>query len=498
MPSTEGLHAVSIADFSPGLYNATDWLVPAKGWQIMQDCYPQVGGGLRAFFKVDGAITTSGLENAPSELALGIHQRSGILFRDGSNIGADRYLSTYDTEDALPRMYRMDQTNHATTWTEQTKNSDSNPFVTGTKDGKTSFRTFELADGSVVTLFIVRYGGSDNGLWYLAYTPTAAAEMQTLNGGTFSVINGCITLHQARFVCGSNNGQIIWSEPGSLTINAANFLLLDPNKENTRIAALQGVEPSDLLALRQGAGFVVVQGADITSNPAVQVTNEGVGAGSNGFFDACSTPYGIAFISNDGYMYLTDGRTHTKISEQLQQFATSDDYTAYRDIVFLDDFLFNGGRVYDFRTKSWFSQTQLAGSAKYADRNENLVIGNVADGVGFALATLTPETGTTRVSTFTAKTAPLHGEDGRQLEMRQVDVYCKSYDVNATIAVTCNGTTKTSLLRTAGKQTARFLFMERAETLDVQFVSTAGDPSNEAPSFDSVQLWSKSGHSLPN
>lgn len=507
MPSTEGLTPIVITDFAPGLYNSTDWIVPAKGWQIMSDCYPQPGGGLRAFLKAEATPGEAGITSITTERVLGMSQNSGKANRAGQpdGISDDRYLATYDWDgaDGTPRLYRRDGTAGATHWTELEKTSggiwDTN---NNNLPGKTSFALFHMANGDDHMLLVNRpVDAATVGLWRVAY-PSIPGTLFNLNESDFGLLTGALAVHEARIFVTQGN-QLVWSLPKTEDFNGDggsddNFLPLDP-RDGDRIQALHGIEPSDLLALRQGAGFVVVQG-DIASNPAVQVTNEGIGGGGEGFTDFGVTPYGLAFIANDGRLYLTDGRTHTLLSEQLTKFAQSPNYGAYADIVYIGDFLFCGGnRVYDFRTKSWFTQTQLAGSAKSVDLFNNNVWGSVADGPNFTLGTITVGTGVNnRVDQFTAKTAPLHGTDGRNLNVRLVDIAVRSYDVNATVAVTVNGHTVTRLIRTAGKQNIRFLFNEHAEVQDVTFVSAAGDPDNEAPSFDSVTVWTRPGHFAPN
>ena len=503
MPSTEGLTPVVITDFAPGLWNVSDWIMPAKGWQQMQDCYPQAQGGLRAFFKSTKNQSTSGITSLSTERVLGLAQESGLRGRSGGGIASDRYLSTYDWDGstATPRVYRRDGTNGATSWTELDvstggilpSNNDNGP-------GKTSFQLFTIANGNDHMLMVLR--ANDNasaGLWRVNYS-SVPGTLLSLNVIDFGVLSGALTIHEARIIVTQGN-QLVWSLPKTEDFTGDggsddNFLPLDP-RDGDRIAAVHGIEPSDLLVLRQGAGFVVVQG-DIASNPSVQATNEGIGGGGEGFTDFGLTPYGLVFISNDGYLFLTDGRTHTKLSEQLTKFGQSSNYAAYPDIRYIGDFLFVRNKVYDFRTKSWFTQTQLAGSSKSVDLFNNEIWGTLADGTNFEFRTLSMETGTDRVSTYTAQTAPLHGTDGRNVNVRLVDIAVRSYDNNATIAVTVNGHTVTRLIRTAGKQNVRFLFNEHAEVQDVTFVSTAGNAANEAPSFDSVTVWTRPGHLAPN
>jgi hypothetical protein len=504
MPGTEGLTPTLITDFSPGLYNANDWLVPAKGWQTMTDCYPQVGGGLRAFYKAS-SFSNSGIVHAGDEVLIGAAGYSGLLDRDNDATVFDRYISTYDTHTAgafVPRIYRMDGTNDETTWSQIHRSTDGLPFAStaSATPGKTSFRIFMQTNGDLHMLIVLRYAGSNNGLWRVLQTDLSSSDaivhdLNAVLGDAFGIKNGAIAIHAAKVVIGTGNGEIFWSNNGADgSWSAANFIPLDPNKDGARIRGLIGVEPSDLIAFREGAGFVVVQG-DITSNPAVQVQQGGILIPKFDF-DPCDTPMGVVIISEDGYMFLTDGRTNQNISQQLTPFTQSNDFNDFGSTVFTNEFIFGPrGRIYHVPTKSWFLQTQLAGSVKALD-TANTVWGNVADGASFNLATLSPQNDSARVSSFTAKTAPIHGTDGRQVDIRQVDVYCKNYEAQSSVTVTVAGHAVTKYMRSTGAQTLRFLFEQRKENLDVTFASNA--PTLEAPSFDSVQLWSRAGHLLPN
>lgn len=507
MPGTEGLTPVLVQDFSPGLYNASDWLVPAKGWQLMQDCYPQVGGGLRAFYKAT-PFSTSGIVHAADERIIGAGGFSTLLARDLGSTQFDRYIVTYDVHTGgafLPRVYRMDGTNHETTWSVLTNSSGGVPLTStaGNAPGKASFRIFTQTNGDLHMLIVIRYGGSNNGLWRILQTDLSAtaAILHDLNaalGDTYGVKNGAIAVHQAKVVIGSGNGQIIWSDNGADgSWSAANNTKLDPNKDGARIRGLIGAEPSDLIAFREGAGFVVVQG-DITSNPAVQVQQKGIVTPAF-FFDPCETPMGLVFISADGYMFLTDGRTNQNISAQLAPFTLSNDFSDFGDTVMGNEFIFGPrGRCYHIPTKSWFTQTQLAGSVKAYDTG-NIVWGNVADGTSFALATINPQNDQARVSSYAAKSAPIHGTDGRQVDVRQIDAYIKNYVAGSSVTVTVSGEAHTKYMRATGAQTLRFLFKnKRAENLDIRFDVNSNDGVTEAPSIDSCQYWTRAGHLLPH
>lgn len=511
MPVNTHLRVVEITDFSPGLWENAAWLMPANAWQEMTDCYPQPGGGLRAFFKGTD-LSVSGIANISKERVIGLHARGGVPLRSGAaGDGVDRYLATYLFDSAAasgsrarPRLYRMDGSNGETTWTQIYDTSGTTEFAFAANDNnapqKASFRFFRLNSGSPndkYVLMVLRYVGSDSGLWRLNYNDLSSAQkaikLTTTTAGSVDGA-GAIATAQARvLVAASNSERIAWSNPGTVTFSAANYLDIEPNQDLPVILALHPQAPSDLIVMKEGAPWIVVQG-DITDPTVVQM-GEGVHPGGSGIQDFGRTPEGITFIATDGYIYLTDGHTFRNISQQLAGFNQSGQVVSPGDTNFINEFLFvPGGYVYHLPTQSWFKQTQLTGLFHNVERYTRTIWGPIGSGPGFTLKTLSPWPDTARLSTWSAKTAPLRSEDGRQLEIREVELVVESYDSNAQISVTVGGTTVTKTLASAGRQDVSFLFKARGEVLDIRIVSTAGSSSNEAPSLEALRFYSRSGH----
>ncbi len=245
--------------------------------------------------------------------------------------------------------------------------------------------------------------------------------------------------------------------------------------------------------MKEGAPWVVLQG-DITDPTIVQM-GEGIHPGGSGIQDFGRTPEGIAFIATDGYVYLTDGHSFRNISQQLGGFNQSGQVVSPGDTNFLNEFLFGPyGYVYHFPTQSWFKQTQLTGLFHNVERYTRTIWGPVGTSTNFTLKKLSPYPDSARLNSWSAKTAPLRSDDGRQLEIREVELVVESYDANAQLQVTVGGTTLTKTLATAGRQDVSFLFKERGEVLDIRVVSTAGNANNEAPSLEALRFYSRSGH----
>lgn len=513
MPSDKHLQVVEISNFAAGLWtNPAAYLMPGTAAQIMQDCYPQPGGGLRAFYKAT-ALSTSGIVKPSVERVIGLHAKGGTAARSGAPTDTtDRYLCTYQFDASLgagskarPRLYRMDGSNSETTWTQINATAGAGLFNLAASDNnapqKTSFVFFRNSAGSPNDRWVMmalRYVGAQPGgpgLWRLNYNDLSSAQkaieiISSVVGATSPW--GALTTHQARVLISSASGttpeRLTWSNVGDAgTFAAANFLDVEPNQDLPGIIGLHPQPPGDLVIMKEGAPWVIMQG-DIT-NPSDRAQLEGIHPGGSGPQDFGRTPDGIVFIATDGYIYLTDGLTAQNISEQLGGFPPVGDAVATGDTNFINEFLFApGGLVRHWPTKAWFTQTQLAGSFHNVERYTRQIWGPTGTGVSFSLATLKPFPQTSRVSTFTWKSAPLREPTGRQLTIREVEVVYKSYDANATFAITVGTQTVTQTLASTTRGSIRFYFLQQGPMLDVQIVSTAGNGANEAPSIEAVKI----------
>lgn len=512
MPSNRHLTVREISDFSPGLWENADWLMPPSGAQEMSDCYPQVGGGLRAFFKGTD-LSASGITNASQERVIGAYARGGVPLRSGAaGTGVDRYLMTYRASAGAyrPRLYRMDGSAGDSTWTQVYVDAGTNEFNAATSDDNTpdkaAFRFFRLAAGSPNDAYVIlsmKYRAATTrgpGIYRLNYNDATASqkavELTTSVAGSARPC-GPLTTHQARVMIGggAQGETIIWSDEGTVTFGASNFLGVEPNQDLPGFVAMHALPPSDLFILKEGAAMVSVQGA--ITDPTVQQMAEGIAPGGSGKQDFGRTPSGLTFIATDGYVYEAAGSSVTNLSQQLGAFANQSDFAGPGDTNFINEFLFApNGYVFHLPSKSWFKQTRLAGATHNVERSTRTIWGPVGTGASFALRSISPFPGQQRLNTYSWKSAPLRSADGRQLEVREVQVVAKSYDTNATIAITVGGTTVTKTLTTAGRQEVSAYFTARGEVLDIRVVPTAASSAVEAPSIEAVRFYSRSGHQV--
>lgn len=511
MPTNRHLNVIEITDFSPGLWENADWLMPASAAQEMTDCYPQLGGGLRAFFKGTD-ISTTGIQNPTEERIIGLYARGSIDIRAGVGLGqgVDWYLMTYRYAAGAtrPKLYRMDGTNGETTWTRIYVGSGTTELDLADSDNnapqKAVFRFFKLLTGApnddyvIVSIEYLSSPPGGTGFYRLNYNDLSSSQKlveltTSVAGGTYQ--NGALAVHQGRVIIAGLSAKegIIWSDAGTVTFAAPNYLRIEPSQDMSAIIAMHPLPPSDLLILKEGAPMVTVQG-DVT-DPVVQGMVEGVAAGSSGKQDFGRTPNGLTFISTGGQIYETNGSTVNSISEQLGAFGDQPDFVGPGDTNYLNDFLFApNGYVKYLPTNSWFKQTRLAGALHNVERSTRIIWGGVATGTSFALRKISPFPGNDRMNTYAWKTPKLRSPDGRQLVIREVEVVAKSYDASATVSVTVGGTTIAKTLGSAGVQDTSALFNVRGETLDVRIVPSAASGSVEAPSIEAVRIYTQSGH----
>ena len=505
MPINRHQEPIEIKDFSAGLWEGSDWLMPPSAFQEMTNCYPESGGGLRAFHKAS-SISTSGLVDPTNERVIGLFAR-GVQHRTAANLATDRYLLTYHVGGAgayRPRLYRMDGSNSETTWTQIFKTSGTTLFNAAVSDGnsptRASFVYFRSSAGVDYVMMSTDYFGSQpggSGLYSLNYADLSSAQKAievTSSASGLTYIAGPLAAHQARIVAGSgNDGAIVWSNPGTLTFTADNFLFVERSQLMPKVFSLVPQPPSALVVVKEGAPFVAIHG-DIEA-PTVYELARGVTCSGTGYQIPGVTPDGMTVIAADGHVYLTGGETLVDISENISDFGGVGDAVSVGDTNYAGNFLFAPrGYVRHWPTGAWFKQTQMAGYFHNVDRLNGNIWGPVGGGTSFTLSELNTDASASRTNTFSVKTAPLRTSDGRRLEIREVEVVCKAYDTSATIAITVAGVTRTIVMAAAGIQKVSGQFTAASEALDVRVVSTAGNAANEAPSIEVIRVWPRSGH----
>lgn len=482
-PSGRHLNWSEITDFSPGLFTVSDWLIPANGSQTMTNCVPSVGGGLRAFVKPT-AVSTTGIVDITQEAVIGLFS-SFHSVRVGIGNSYDRYLVTYNATDNKTRVYRMDGTNGETTWTIKKTTAAS---TGGVPPNPTLFDSFVDAAGNQHAVFNLLGATTSDGLWSIAWS-TGTVTQRT----AATQLGGPVAVQDDRIYAAYDH-KLWFSDSQSFTFSAANFLLVQASRLGGGIVSINAFAPSDILIGTVAGPWIMIQG-DIT-DPIVRTMSDAHTPGAHQ--KVVFTENGLAFIEPQTGVFLTStGDQFTDISTQIDPntWVSTGVDVGYGDLAYAPNYLFApNGLVYDFRVRSWFRLSNV-GFHMTADKlNRTMLL--ATSGVNFSIFQYdTKENASARYDTYTWKSAPFRSTDGRQIEIREVQVICRTYDT-AQVAVTVNGTTRTVTGLTAGKHYVSFPFVERDDVLDVQVVPTAGATSVEAPSIEAVRIGQGSGHLL--
>lgn len=482
MPDNSNLQWIEVRDFSPGLWEQGDWLLPAGAATTLTDAYPQEGGGLRAFFKKT-AMSMTGI--GAGEFVSAIYG-AWAQHRSLAGSAIDFYCVTY--AGGTPKLYRYDQTDSAQTgWTLMKTFAT---VGTGPSHEAQILGYTRASDGHLLIVASISNGGADDAIWYADQTVVTGTQTWTKISGT---VGGPIAIHQNR-LCEGNGSKVVFSGPGDLVMTTG-YVDIEPQRTGRAITFMIPQAPGDLIVGKEGASWAVVQG-DLT-DPTIRTLSEAHPPGHADQTPA-DTGMGLAFMEEDGGIYLTDmGSSFQRLDKQLIP-PTRPSITTHGvflgDLAFFKRFLFAPrGYVFDTDTKAWFKISALSGVyslfVEHVARTIYLV-----DNTATAVYTIMLLEGDSRVSTYTWKSPALRDPSGRQIRIREVQLALKTYNAASTVAVTVNGVTRTSPVLAAGRQTVSFLFKERDEVLDVEVVPNSNDAAVEAPSIEVVRIGTAPGH----
>lgn len=511
MPANrKNLNWFEITDFTPGVFGETaiggqQVLIPQNGFSRMQCYYPLKQGGIRAFYATAGSMTctgrTSGAHGSNNESPIG-------LFAHGAQGGDNLILVTHNANDHKDRVYYFSTACTTTTWAVK----DSSAANSSDSISEPDFQFF--FDGSIYYYAMV-LRGQDKGLYTITYDPTCSSDSDVDDDGYFQNISppagagnftGPLGINGARLLVGDGTvgSKLWWSDPGALTFTetvSVPSTLVYPNDVGAGLRCIVSMQPDQFLVGRGGASWVQFSG-DIGTTGTSRAMSQDYTVGA-GFQQPARVPGGIAFINDGGYIYVTDGNTFENISQQLPAFASNllganDGVTSVAGpghLTWLNGFLFApDGKVMHWETKSWFtledSTAQTAATPQYlyytireAGTPVNYI--NMLQGTGAARAT---------VGNF--QTAPFADKDGRNVEIREVQLFFQAYTDGTNI--TCdiyNGEDEFVVSRIpeggnafdAGRAEARFLFnYPKDDYLSVR-ICTDGN-GGEAPTIERLRI----------
>jgi hypothetical protein len=259
---------------------------------------------------------------------------------------------------------------------------------------------------------------------------------------------------------------------------------------------------SDILIGKRGAPITLIEGdfGDAT-NLAVRTMTDT--RNTSGFQNVVQSEGGVVFVALDDGVYQTmQGYEIEPLSEAISSVTwnqVANAGVALGSCAYVNRFLFAPHcLIFDYRTRAWFKSSAMGDCLHQAeDRSVDQVITAEA-GVNFHLWEYDPtesNTATNRCSGYTWKSAPLRDAQGRQIRIREVQVFARSFNASSTIAITVNGTTRTVTLA-AGQQQVSELFSETSEVLDITISAASNASQVEAPAIDCVRIGSQSNHLL--
>lgn len=466
MPTDRHLDTVEITDFAPGLWSAgNSFLMPAEGWQTMTDCRPEVGGGVRAAMKPT-TWSTTGITNLSTSSVLAL-----ISFGGQGTAGADeRYIWMKDTTSTLIRVFRcVDDT----TWTAVTTHAydaaDPGPLI--------QVDTFKKSSGTQYVLYIVWQNGQQlaiEGLWEIDRSAGTAAAVDTgIRTDSLCVMDDIAVI--------ASGPTLYFSAPGTTTMDHVNrFLDVQASRWESIITGMVYMAPSDLLCATNSTVWSRIQGS-LETSPVVRSMSDAHTLQSLQNLNMSDT--GILFFEQGvGIVATGDGSSFEVLSTQLEStdFSTGD-ISAQDNVIICPN-----GHAFDVRTRAWYRLSNITSSLyHYNARRDNRIIVATSGVSPTFYEYVTGET--SRASSYTLKSAPIRGADGRRTKIRQVQIVAQAFNTGDNFTVTVNGTARASGSLTAGRHIIPFLFREEAEVLDVQVVATAA-ASGEAPQIEALRI----------
>lgn len=503
MPVTEHLEWIELRQFAGLFQRGNDEVnMPPNAAQRMNDCLPQPHGGLRAF-GVGTIIATTGIDATDlSGILLGVYARGGLANRNDGFEPQTDYYALYYRGDGTGRLYRLDETNDDTSWTL------IKTFAAGTSTGSgvfdvspmpqwTQYRDLNGLDYVIVTWPSI--GSVDEGVWSVRYDNGTVAKF----GAGYTP---AVTVHQSRLF--ATDGSLIrWTDVGGTSFTGS--LDVERGRAVPENVGFYSFSPSDLMVVKRHGPIVLVQG-DIDA-PTVRAMSDGPPCAKS--VPIIATPFGVVIVSNHGVFLTDNGATIKEISEPLSdiswQFGFSVDEwgngTGGWQPVWDENWLFIGPYAYDFRTNAWFAYNQHGDAiglnngiaTKRLTYRDSAVVVGTSGALNFGVIAGT-EGGPTADS-YEWRSAPLRSPDGRQVEIREVQLNLQSHDASSQVILEIFDDlgdtiidTKTISSIAAGSQKLRFLQKARGEMLSVQLRPSA--TSAEAPTIESIRIGWRPGH----
>lgn len=516
MPVNRHLTWLDIRDFakSGGLWTRNTFNMPTDAAQQMDNYYPQPGGGLRAFLRpTEEDMTGLTVANYFPKALFAERDDDGIPVGDEGAI----ILLVQEQGTTTVRLFRKAIDNVGVAqWLDD---SPGGAPITAAR-GMGSFEQYEISLGRRL-IIAVGDGVTDE---VLSYNRGAETAVGILNGDLVDA-GFPMVVHQGRVVAADGNSRIRFTDPFSETEAVDSPIEVDATQRGVKITGMISFSPSDLLIARGDHQWALIQG-DL-ADPIIRLQSHSPQA--NRDQQLLRALGGAVFMEHGGGIYLTnDGtqfdRIDPNLDPPLQWFPFNDANEMLGQPAVARNFLFfPRGLVFDTTTRSWFRVSDFANDAGtylhfYVSARSlyNFGTSNFTEGRLYAVTSPATSGGnwqvyqlfvnegnddpaSLRAADATWKSAPLRSPDGRQIEIREVQVIAKHVGGAGTnqITVTVGGTTITKTVPGPAGTTSvlPFLFKERGAHLAV---TVRGQDLTitpiEAPTIEAVRVGTSLGH----
>jgi hypothetical protein len=514
MPSTQSLQWVDVNDFTPGLWDESaayaKFATPVNAFRILNDYQPVKGGGLRPTALAE-AVSLSGGPGAGEEI-FGVFARGGMARTGaGSNLlpSQDIIVVTMNGTDHKFRIWRLDQSVLVPAWSNRfTSAANVDDFHTPVQ-----FAFFHDTNGVQWYIMSIETNGAVRGLYKMQIDLTVTSN--TGNDGAVTKISGdygplCIS--QARIMVGTGGGEgaggavagnvLDYSDVGLTTFSGTTHgsLTVTPNREESALTAINGVEPSDLLIAKSGAPWVEING-DIAAvgTPVREMGNDHHARVAHQQLP--KTPNGVCFIEPNGRVFETDGRNFKPLTNQLsgRQLSWAHNMVAPGTLGYINGFLFipgldgeTSGVIFDFESSALFRTTGINPVFSYLNAYDNLLY--CANHDPNAASLVTYDMGGTKVSTGVIQTVPYADKNGRNIDIREVQMYVLTnasteFKVELINESNVSVATRYAVIDTARRDMFRVQFpATKSGYLSLKVTTRTFDGASEAPTFERLRI----------
>jgi hypothetical protein len=266
------------------------------------------------------------------------------------------------------------------------------------------------------------------------------------------------------------------------------------------LTAINGVEPSDLLIAKSGAPWVEING-DIasTATPVREMGDDHHARVARQMLP--KTPNGVCFIEPNGRVFETDGRNFKALTNQIlgRTITWLHNMVAAGNLGYANGYLFIPGKegetsgvIFDFESAALFRTTGINPVFSYLSVYEDLLYCANHDPTSPSLVTYNLRGG--RVSTGVIQTVPFADKNGRNIDIREVQMYVLTnasteFKVELIDERNVSVATRYAVIDTARRDMFRVQFpATKSGYLSLKITPRTYDGASEAPTFERLRI----------